>query len=390
MPGSPMRMKLANLALALALALAALSAGCESNSKAAEKGRGAVPVQVAAAKVADVPIEVTAFGTVEASQTVEVVAQVGGLVTQVHFKEGDFVKKGALLFTIDTRPYRASLAVAKAELSRNQALAEQARTEAERTLRLEREGLATQQQLAKAEADKASSAATVDVMQAQIQSANLNVAFTRVTAPIDGRTGAVLVHAGNVVQSNTNQQLVVIRSLSPVRVRFAVPQDNLPALRERMKEEPPRVRAVPRGEGGKVVEGPLTFFENTIDPATGTLTLKATFANAGYELWPGAAVDVVLGLGLDKSVVVVPEAAVQRGQSGTYVFVVDKDKALLREVEVQRFTKTEALIRSGLKDGERVVLDGQVRLRDGSTVSVKPAAGEGKGDGKLSKAQGSP
>jgi multidrug efflux system membrane fusion protein len=380
-----MRNELANLALTALLALA--SAGCESSSKAAEKGgRGAVPVQVAEAKLADVPIEVSAFGSVEASQTVEVVSQVTGLVTQVHFKEGDFVKKGDLLFTVDTRPYRASLAVAQAELARNQALAEQAKTEAERTQRLEREGLATQQQLAQAEADRASSAATVEVGRAQIQSANLNVAFTRITSPIDGRTGSVLVHAGNVVHANATEQLVVIRSLSPVRVRFAVPQDILPALRERLGKEPLRVRATLRGEGAKPVEGPLTFFENTVDPSTGTLTLKATFANTGLELWPGAAVDVVLELGVDKQAVVVPEAAVQRGQAGTYVFVIDKDsKAVLRQVDVKRFTRTEALIRSGLVSGERVAVDGQVRLKDGAKVSIKPAgragAGEDAGDG---------
>lgn len=375
-----MRNELANLALAALLAFG--GAGCESSSKAAEKGgRGAVPVQVAEAKLADVPIEVSAFGSVEASQTVDVVSQVTGLVTQVHFKEGDFVKKGDLLFTIDTRPYRASLAVAQAELQRNEALAEQARTEADRTMRLEREGLATQQQLAKAEADRASSAATVEVGRAQIQSANLNVAFARITSPIEGRTGSVLVHAGNVVHANATEQLVVIRSLSPVRVRFAVPQELLPALRDRLGKEPLRVRATPRGEGAKTVEGPLTFFENTVDPSTGTLTLKATFANAGLELWPGAAVDVVLGLGVDKQAVVVPEAAVQRGQAGTYVFVVDKDsKALLRQVEVKRFTKTDALIRSGLTNGERVAVDGQVRLKDGAKVSIKPAGRAGEGE----------
>lgn len=368
------------LALAPPLGFAS---GCTARSDASQKAPPPVPVSTALVTQQDVPIEVKAFGSVEASHTVDIVSQVTGLITKVHFKEGDFVKAGDLLFTVDTRPYRASLAVAQAEVSRNEALAEQAQSEAARTERLQKEGLASEQQLAKATADAASARANVEMGRAQAQSASLNVSFTKIVSPLDGRTGSVLVHAGNVVHANDQNPLLVIRNLSPIFVRFSVPQELLPSLRAGMAKEPLRVRATTRGAGGKTVEGPLTFLENTVDAATGTLALKATFANKGLELWPGAAVDVVLQLGVDKQALVVPDAAVQVGQNGSYAFVVGKDgRAEQRSVDVLRSTGKLALIRSGLSLNEQVVVDGQVRLRNGSKVSVKAPA-----DGSLKEKQ---
>jgi multidrug efflux system membrane fusion protein len=348
--------------------------GCERKSKAA-KGEEAVPVVVASARRLDVPREVETFGIVEASSTVDVAPQVQGLVTEVHFKEGDFVKRGDLLFTVDTRPYRASLAAAQAELARSKAVADQAQLEAERAARLNREGVASEQEVSRARADASSSAANVKVGQAQIQSANLNVQFTRITSPLDGRTGSLLVHAGNVVRPGDAEPLVVIRSLSPVYVRFAVSQDYLGEIRARFGREPLTARVTPRGEHAKSVEGPVTFLENTVDAATGTVALKATFGNAGQELWPGASVDVVLVLGVDAGAIVVPEAALQRTQSGSIVFVVGKDgRAQPRPVQVLRSTATQVLLRSGVSAGEEVVTDGQLRLRQGSKVTRKPPA----------------
>lgn len=357
--------------------LALLSWGC-SDSKAAPKGPAPAVVSVAPVTQADVPLEVPAFGLVEASSTVDIVPQVTGLVTEVHFKEGDFVKKGDLLFTVDTRPYSASLAVAQAELARNQALAEQARVEAERAVRLAAEGIASEQEVAKARADAQSTAANVNVGKATLRSAGLNVAFTRITSPMDGRTGSLLVYPGNVVRAGDAQPLVVIRQVSPVQVRFSVPEENLARIRERMAAGPLTVRITPKGDGGKSVDAPLTFLENTVDTSTGTLGLKATYANKNLELWPGAAVDVALLLDTDKGAVVVPEAAVQVGQDAKHVFVVEGNKVKLRPVDVARSTDKIAVIRSGLRPGERVVVDGQVRLRDGVSISVKPAAPESK------------
>jgi multidrug efflux system membrane fusion protein len=361
-------------AWALAAALLPLVAGalgCENKSKAA-KGDQPVPVTVATAERQDVPREVPAFGAVEASSTVDVRAQVQGLITQVHFHEGDFVKRGDLLFSVDTRPYSASLAAAQAELLRNQAVANQAKVEAERAARMAVEGVASEQELAKAKADAASGAANVKVGQAQIRSAALNVAFTRITSPIDGRTGSLLVHAGNIVKATDAQPLVVIRSLTPVYVRFAIAQDYVAAVRDALGHVPLDVRVTPRGADAKTVEAPVTFLDNTVDVTTGTVTLKATYPNTGQELWPGASVDVVLVLGVDKNALVVPEPALSRSQSGTFVFVIGADgRAEPRPVDVLRTTATLALIRAGLQPGEQVVTDGQLRLRKGTKVTLR-------------------
>ena len=366
------------LSLVSGLTLVPFVAACSTRTSGKDKAPPAVPVTTALVERQDVPREVKAFGTVEASRTVDVVSQVTGLITKEHFKEGDFVKAGDLLFTVDTRPYTASLAVARAELQRNEALAEQARSEAERTVKLQREGLVSEQQLAKAAADAASASANVEMGRAQARSASLNVSFTKIVSPLDGRTGSLLVHAGNVVHANDTQPLVVIRSISPVFVRFAVAQELLPTLREGLHEQRLRVRATPRGPGAKVVEGPLTFLENTVDSSTGTLSLKATFENRDVALWPGAAVDVVLRLGVDERALVVPDTAVQAGQNGSFAFVVEQDgRVRQRSVEVARSTEKLALIRSGLKAGEAVVVDGQVRLRDGLKVLVKNPAARG-------------
>jgi multidrug efflux system membrane fusion protein len=367
-PRSPLR-----LTLGAALCLMSSLCGCESNSRAA-RAEEAVAVSVAVAEQKDVPREVASFGTVEASSSVDIVSQVQGLVTEVHFKEGDFVERGAPLFTIDTRPYRASLAAAQAELVRSRALADQAKLEAERAERLRVEGVATDQDVVKAQADAASTAASVKMGQAQMQSASLNVAFTRISAPMAGRTGSLLVHPGNLVRPTDTRPLVTLRSLTPVYVRFSVPQENLPAIRAGMKGGL-TVRATPRGEGATSVDGPLTFLDNSVDATTGTIALKATFTNAGQELWPGAAVDVALVLGVDRGATVVPEAALQRSQTGALVFVIGQDgRAESRPVSVLRSTETLALIGSGVRPGESVVIDGQLRLRNGTKVSVKAPA----------------
>jgi len=358
---------------ALLLVLGSAS-GCEQRSKAA-KGEDPVPVTLAAAQLVDVPREVQAFGVVEASSTVDVRAQVQGLITQVHFHEGDFVKRGDLLFSVDTRPYSASLAAAQAELIRNKAVADQAAVEAERAARLRQEGVASDQEVNRAEADARSTAANVKVGQAQIQSASINVAFGRITSPLDGRTGSLLVHAGNIVKATDAQPLVVIRSLSPAFVRFSVPQDHVAVIREQLGKGSLVARVTPRGDNAKSIEAPITFLDNTVDVATGTVGLKATYANSEQLLWPGASVDVVLVLGVDRQATVVPEAALSRSQAGTLVFVIGPDgRAEPRPVEVLRTTATQALIRSGLKAGEEVVTDGQLRLRKGTKVSRKPSA----------------
>jgi multidrug efflux system membrane fusion protein len=350
----------------------------DSRSSAAAGGRKpaaapAPPVTIAEVKAQDVPIELHAFGTVEASNSVDVVPQVSGQITEVHFVEGAFVKKGDLLFSVDTRPYRASLAAARAELAKSSALAQQASSEAERYAELASQGVATTQQLTQAKADAASARAQVEQVQAQISSASLNVNFTRITAPIDGKTGSLLVHAGNVIQGNAAQPLVVIRSLSPVQVRFAVPQQHLADIRSSLAAEPLPVRAAIRGDTGQPAQGQLMFLENSVDTATGTISVKATFLNRDLALWPGASVDVVLTLGKDSNALVVPAEAVRESQDGSYVFVVGPDdKVKQQPVQVARTTEKLALLREGVSAQDRVVTDGFVRLRDGVKVTLQP------------------
>jgi multidrug efflux system membrane fusion protein len=365
------------------------AAGSPERGKGKAAGAGAAaPVTVAQVSARDVPIELSAFGTVEASSTVDVVPQVTGLITEVHFTEGSFVKKGDLLFSVDTRPYRASAAAAQAQLARSNAQAQQSASEAERYKELEVQGVATAQQRTQAESDAAAARAQVSQLRAQLDSANLNVKFTRITAPIDGKTGSLLVHAGNVIQASAQQPLVVIRSLSPVQVRFSVPQTYLGQIRESLSSseassgkaaQPLSVRAIPRGDGAQPAEGQLTFMENSVDTATGTIALKATFSNTDLLLWPGASVEVVLTLGTDRQALVVPSQAVRDAQAGSYVFVVGPDQtAKQRPVEVLRSTPSLALIREGVRAGEQVVTDGYVRLRDGTKVVIQAApAGQG-------------
>lgn len=350
--------------------------GCKQDSEndAAHKPPP-VPVAVGVVEQKDVPVVVSAVGTVEPASTVEITAQVTGLVMDVHFKEGDFVKRGDLLFTIDTRPYSSSLASAQAQLQRDQALLEQARIEADRYTKLHQEGVASAQEMTRAQTNASSIEATVAADKASIASASLNVQFAKIQSPLNGRTGSLLVYAGNVVHANDPRPLVVIRALSPAYVRFAVPQEYLSRVRSQFESRPLPVSAVARGDGAKRAEGVLTLIENTVDTATGTISLKGQFPNLNNELWPGEFVDVGLELGIDRAATVAPETAVQQGQQGAFAYVVqDGNKASLRTVQVSRVANGEAVIKAGLKVGEQVVTDGQVRLRDGAQVTIKPSA----------------
>lgn len=349
-----------------------LIAAC-SNADGKAVAPVAAAVQVAPVEVRDVPVELRAFGVVEAKTSVSVLPQVTGRITQVLFKEGDFVKKGDLLFTIDTRPYAASLAAAQAELERTRALSSQAALEKDRYVKMRGEGVASEQEVLQADAVAASSAAAVASAKAGIESARINVALTKVLAPIDGKTGGLLVHAGSVVQANAAQPLVVIRSLAPIQVRFAVPERHTREIREAMSQGPLPVRVTARSGSARAADGQLTFLENEVDAATGTLSLKAEFANTDLSLWPGAAVDATLTLGVDRKALVVPESAISAGQKGNFAFVVNATKhAELRNVDLAYRSGPWAVVRAGVAAGESVVTDGQVRLRPGALVTVQP------------------
>jgi len=374
------------------LALLALSGAPGCRGKA--QGRGApppVPVAVATVAARDVPVRLRAVGTVEPVSTVRVVAQVTGMIQRVHFREGDLVEAGDLLFSIDTRPYATGLAAAQAQVVRDQALARQAREEADRAARLAASGLASTQDVSRAQAAAAAAQAALEASAAQVRGAALDVQFAQIRAPIAGRTGSLLVVAGNVVKANDSQPLVFIRSLVPIHVRFAVPEEHLPEIRRRMQAGTVSVTARPRGEGGQEARGTLVFVENTVDPATGTIGLKAEFTNEDHALWPGQFVDVAVELGVERGATVVPETAIQVGQDGAYAFVVGDDgRARLRPVQVRRTIDAVSVVDAGLRLGERVVTDGQVKLRDGSPVAPSSAAPERAGPPAAASGGGAP
>jgi multidrug efflux system membrane fusion protein len=420
----------ARLALGFLVA-AALTAGCSERPGGAQAKAPAqapaVPVGAAVAEQRMVPVQVTTVGTVQAYTTVGVKPQVAGQIARVHFTEGHEVKRGDLLFTIDPRPLEAALRQAEANLGRNraaqrqaeaalaqrQAEVSQAQANLERDLAqqenarvqekryaalLDKELIAREQydqvrtamatmnatvQANRAAVENARAAARaaeamVDNARAAIQSdeaavetARLQLGYTAIRAPMGGRTGNLLVQAGNVVKANEGD-LVVIAQVRPIYVSFAVPQQHLPAVKQFQADSRLTVEARPDA-AAPGVQGTVTFMNNTVDPATGTIQLKATFPNSDGALWPGQFVDVALTL-TTESAVVVPAQAVQPGQQGPFVFVVKADSTVeSRPVKVGRRLAREVAIEQGLKAGERVVTDGQLRLVPGARVEIKPA-----------------
>jgi multidrug efflux system membrane fusion protein len=363
-----MRSKKVIVPLALTVVLAACGGGAAKKLPPQE-----APVRVAKVERRSVPLDVAAVGHVEASSVVSVKPQVGGVVLKVGFTEGDDVNAGQLLFQIDARPFEAALAQAKANLERDRARA----AEAERTLaryeELIKKEYVTQEQLDGARANSGALKATVVGDEAAVEQARLNLAYCQIESPVAGRTGSLLVYAGNVVKAGDDKPLVVLNQIEPVRVSFAVPERVLVDVKARAREGKLKVTATP--PGGAPHEGELTFVDNTVDPTTGTITLKATFPNRDRALWPGQFAQVALNLATDAAVTVVPTDAIQTGQVGTYVFVVGADrKSELRPVTVVRSWKSLTVVSKGLEPGETVVTDGQIRLAPGVGVSIKEDA----------------
>jgi len=343
------------------------------------RGAAAVPVRVASAASRDVPYELSATGTVEPLQTASVEAQVTGIVTKVAFHEGDEVRAGQLLFQIDPRPFQAALDQALAALHRDSAQAVQADRDAERYAALVKQDYVTQEDYEQRRAAAGAADATVRADSANVEAARLNVEYASVTAPISGRTGSLLVKEGNLARANNVIPLVVINQIHPILVRFSVPQANLPQIqRFRGAGGQLRVIASPTGNDSAGSTGWLTFLDNTVDSSTGTVLLKGQFPNDDRALWPGEFLSVRLELYVEKGATVIPAAAVTPGQAGNYVFVVNADQTVaLRPVTVERSTGDWAVIADGVKPGETVVTDGQVRLGPGSHVQIAaPASGD--------------
>lgn len=365
------------LALAASLALALLGAGC--GAKEARRPPR-VPVTVAPAEIRNVPLEWEATGTVEPIASADVTAQVGGLVTAVLFHEGDDVAAGRPLVRLDTRAFAAAAAQAEAVLERDRAQARSARLELERA-----EILARQQVLASGELEDkrdaaAALAATVRADSAALARARLDLSHATVRAPIAGRTGRLRVHVGDLVKpSDPANAIVSIHQLRPIRVTFTVPQTDLDVLR-RQSRDGVRVLASSSSTDSNWAEGRLAFVDNQVEAATGTVLLKGEFVNKDGALWPGAFVRVRLRLKDETGVTVVPSAAVGNSQRGPYCYVVLPDTTVeMRPVQVARNWGGLAVVSSGLKPGEIVVTEGQVRLSPGARASIRTPGGPASG-----------
>jgi multidrug efflux system membrane fusion protein len=340
-------------------------------------GRGSAPVMVKTARATTKPmaVRVRAVGNVEPSSSVAVRAQVNGELLQVHFTEGQEVKQGDLLFTIDSRPFEGALKQAEANLARDTANSKNAEAQLTRSADLLARGLVSQSQHDQVVAQAAALRAALDADAAQVATARVQVQHTRVVAPISGRTGALLVHAGSLVRNTDASPLVVINQLSPVFVSFAVPARLLPSLRADQARGALRVQASPAGSTEDVATGTVTFFDNAVDPTTDTIRVKASFANGNRRLWPGAFVDVSLERSIDPNAIVVPNAAIQASQTGQMVYVLRPDQTVeVRTVTVAWTEGDESVVASGLTAGETVVTDGQLRLTPGAAVTTQPTA----------------
>jgi multidrug efflux system membrane fusion protein len=357
----------------------ALLAGC-AKPPAGRSESPPAPVTVITAVRKTVPVRVQTIGSVKSLASVAIRPQVGGQLTQVHFKEGEYVKEGQKLFTIDPRPYLAAVKQAEANMAKNDALLKGAELELKRAERARTSGVGAANEYDAALTAVASARAAVEADRAALNTATLQAGFTTIASPINGRTGELLVAAGNLVEANGLNPLVMVNQLSPISVTFTLPEFQLPVVRAAQKSHGPlRVEASVRGLVKPEV-GKLAFVDNAADPQTGTVQFKASFENPDNTLWPGLFVDVTLTLGTRPNSVVVPSAALQSGQEGQYVYVVTPDKkAELRWVKVAMQDEGEAVIESGLEGGETVVLEGQLRLASGTKVEPKPRPARSSG-----------
>jgi multidrug efflux system membrane fusion protein len=353
-------------------ALLLLAAGC-SNKEAvqAAKPMAAAPVRVATVASRTMPVELQAIGNVEAISTVSIKAQISGQLLRVHFKEGDFVKKGQLLFTIDRAPFEAALRQAEGTLAKDEAQALNSKLDAERYQGLGKQGVVSKQQVDAAGAAANAMAATVAADKAAVETAKINLEYTSIYSPINGRTGSVGVKEGNLVKANDVPILVTINQIEPIYVSFSIPEQQLAELKQYSNTKTLKVDAAPQGST-QHFQGRLTFIDNSVDLTTGTIKLKATFDNAAHALWPGQFADVNLTLKSQPNAVVVPTAALQTSQNGTYVYLVEQDlTARQQPVKVGWTVGEDTVIASGLQPGQRVVNDGQLRLTPGAKVDIK-------------------
>lgn len=349
-------------------------------------------VSVETAAKGPLPYVVSANGQVEANRTVAVQSLVSGQLTRIAIAEGNEVREGQVLFEIDPRPFRAELARVEATLARDEATLSRARSDSARFAALAKDGYVTKQQLDQSFAETSALTATVAADRASLERARLDLENTVVKAPISGRTGQLLFRAGALVRASSDQ-LVTINELRPVLVRFPVPEKEFEEMRRRAGvDKPLSVRVTPNGmDSTKTIQGTLTFVDNQVDRATGSVLLKARVPNEDRALWPGQFVNVALQLDVEPNVVTIPSVAVVTTGTSSFVYVMQDHKAQRTVVKLGRLAGTVVRIDSGLVGGEQVIVEGQTRLSDGATVQLRgenissrggDAAGGGRGQGR--------
>jgi multidrug efflux system membrane fusion protein len=375
-------------------------------------GGGAVPVVTTKAAERDVPVDLAAIGNVEAFTTISVRSQVTGQLQLVSFREGDFVKKGQVLFTLDKRPFEAALQQAEANMVRDRALLNQAEAQlardganaeysqltAERQASLNKSGIVSKDVVEQSRAASEATAATVNAdraavesaraqlvaQQAVVDNAKVNLSYTTITSPIDGRTGNLTVKTGNLVNANTTE-LMTIAQVEPIYVTFSVPSIQLNAVKQQLGKNKIPVTVTPQDGSPTPVEGELSFIDNIVDASTDTIKLKARYSNSDHRLWPGQFARVSMRVTTIPHALVLPGQAVQTGQDGQFVFVVKDDSTVEQQpVTIGQRVGDDVVVEKGLKAGQTVVTEGQLRLEAGTKVQAGGGAGrfDGAGGGR--------
>ena len=372
----PCGLPLCRSALAALLAATLLCAGCAADESAGSPGvegraQPSVPVAVATVVQKPMPIEIRVIGSAEPYASVAIRSQTTGQLIAVNFREGDEVTRGQVLFELDKRPLEAALQQAQANLERDMAQAANAAVQSKRLQDLVERGIAPREQADTSRTAVAALNATVAADRAAVENAQVQLQYATITAPISGRTGALMVDEGNLVRANDTTPLVVINQVSPVLVAFSIPESRLPELNRYMGRGSLQMTATPPNDNASSI-GRITFVDNAVDQNTGTIRIKGTFPNTDRRLWPGQFVNVVVTLTTDPDALVVPSVAVQDGQQGPYVFAVKNDQTVeMRPVKVARTRGAETVVADGLQVGETVVTDGHLRLVPGTRISMK-------------------
>jgi len=348
----------------------------------AQEPSPAIPVTVGVVSAQDMPVLLHGIGTVQAFNTIAIKSRVDGTIVKVDFTEGQEVEADAVLFQIDPRPYRAALAQAKAAKAQHTAQLESAQLDFERSSKLITRGFQTQQSFDQQRATVGQLNAAIEGDQAQIETAELNLEYTNIRAPISGRLGARLVDIGNLVRAGEAAPLVMMTQVRPVFVTFTLPQQNFEDVRDRQVKAPLAVKAYTSDDRRELATGRLTLIDNAIDQLTGTIRLKAQFDNEEERLWPGQFVNVRVVLDTRRAVPTVPAQAVQDGPDGPIVYVVKPGDTVHRKaIEVAAIQDGVACVTQGLAPGERVVVNGQFRLTEGARINASPPGASAKADG---------